>query len=53
MTVFEHFIIEVEDAGTTGLYVGGRRERESMKFPCARFGGERGTFKETIISYGC
>ena len=26
---------------------------ESMKFPCARFEGERGTFRETITSYGC
>lgn len=24
-----------------------------MKFPCARFGGDRGTLRETMMSYGC
>lgn len=32
---------------------GGRRERESMKFPRERFGGERGTWRVREISYGC
>lgn len=39
-----------EFRGTGGLYDGERRERESMKFPCARLGGERGTWRMTIIS---
>ncbi len=51
--MFVRLRIDEEVAGNDGLYVGGRRDMESMKFPCAIFGGDRGTFKETMISYAC
>lgn len=39
---------EMESAG--GVYVGERRDRESMKFPAARLVGERGTCNDREIS---
>jgi hypothetical protein len=36
--------------GRGGVYVGERRERESMKFPASRLVGERGTWRERFMS---
>lgn len=36
--------------GLGGLYEGERRLKESIKFPVARFVGERGTWREMYIS---
>lgn len=39
---------EMESAG--GVYVGERRDRESMKFPASRLVGERGTCNDMDMS---